>query len=83
MTIGMDSAVWSVSVAMASGLVLFQDDMDIGTYEIMSISVRQSNLYYTSKAKVTYGRASRKSIGPYYQRRWNLAPFSSKDRFVA
>ena len=65
-------------VDSSGGLVLFQDDMNVGTYIIINKPAQQGRLHHTSKPEIIYGCSSYRRGGPCGHRRWDLAFFNLK-----
>ena len=70
-TISLVSAVES-----SDGLVLFQDNMNVGTSVIISKLAQQVRVHHTSETEVTYGCTSYGRLGPRGHRCRNLVSFS-------
>ena len=64
MAIDIGSSLCLVSDAMSSGLVLFQDNMNVGPYVIVNIPAQQVRVYHTSEAEIAYGCTSCVRFGP-------------------
>ena len=80
MTIGMGSSFCLVFDVKSGGLVLLQDDVNVGPYLTISIPAQQVSVYYTSKAEVTDGCTPCGRLGPCGGSCRDLVSFSSTEQ---
>ena len=63
------------AVESSGGLVLFQDNMNVGTYTVINKLAQQVRVHHTSETEVTYGCTSDGRVGPRGHRCRNLVSF--------
>ena len=64
MAIEIGSSLCLVSEVMSSGLVLFQNNMNVGPYVTVNIPAQQVRVDHTSEAEIAYGCTSCGRLGP-------------------